>query len=91
MPVSTVAVCTFLGVIALAQHIYNMPETSAKAAKQAEKQMRYDEKSRQLDIEIEAARQAKLNPTPTPEETLIPNTWTPMPYPKFIKIEASHN
>ncbi len=81
---TTVAVGTFLGIIAFVQHMYNLPETTAKATKQAEKQMRYDEKSRQLDAEIEAERLAKLNPTPMPEETLIPNTWTPTPYPTAV-------
>ena len=60
MPISmTIAVTTLLGVLAAAQHIYNLPDTSAKAAKQAEKQARYDAKHQQFLRDLEVERQAK--------------------------------
>lgn len=60
MPISTtIAVTSLLSLIAVCQHLYNLPETSAKAAKQAEKQARYDAKREQIFRDLEAEREAQ--------------------------------
>ncbi len=68
MPVSTVGLITFFSILAAVQHYRNLPETTEKATRQAEKQMRYDEKNRQLDAELEAERIARNYPTTSQAE-----------------------
>ncbi len=60
MPISTtIAVTALLSIIAAAQHLYNLPDTSAKAARQFERQARYDAKRAQIRQELEDKEDAK--------------------------------
>lgn len=75
MPASTLAIMSFLGVLALVTHIRNLPATTDKAVSQSVVQQKHDAAlARQA-----AEREAKLHTTPEPELELPENTWTPGP------------
>lgn len=83
MPVSTLAVTSVLGVLALCQYLYTYPDRVAKEEAQAKKQARYDAKREEILRNIQEKQETREI------ERALRNEYKPTPYPTPYPINTT--